>query len=85
MRFQGFITVLTWAACSALCLSVVAYLGASHPAGSPWLLAVAVGAALGAACGAATIWLRGSQAGGTLLMGVLFGVLLAVGYAVWRG
>jgi hypothetical protein len=84
MRTHLVLMVVFWAICSALCVSVVAYLGASSPARAPWLSAGAVGAVLGACGGAAVTWWRG-QRGGSLLMGVLFAVLLAIAYLFWRG
>jgi hypothetical protein len=84
MRAHSAVVVVVWAGWSALCVSMIAYLGASSPDRSAWLPAGAAGAVLGAAGGAAAARWRG-QRGGSLLMGLLFGVLLAVGYGLWRG
>jgi len=73
-----------WAGCSALCMAVIAYLGAGDPERSPWLAAGAAGAVLGAAGGAITACWRG-QKRGSLLMGLIFAILLAVGYSLWHG
>jgi hypothetical protein len=84
MRTHSAVVVVVWAGCSALCVSMIAYLGAGSPDNAPWLAAGVAGAVLGATGGAAAARWRG-QKGGSLLMGLVFGVMLAVGYSLWHG